>query len=316
MTPPVAAAAPAVHPRLPADPDRRTPRGPRRVSGPGRRGGADRPADRRRPGRVVLGLVRAFDGLAQHRLLDRLIRGRVWIALVAFALIGIVTLQLGLLKLNGAIGRALEHEALLQRQNSALSIENSEMTAGDRVELRAARMGMELIPPGALRFLRARPRIYNGRAAGALSSPVNRLTTGTSGASVEGSEAAASATAPSSGGESPTTSSPGSRSGGESVTGPSSQATRTSGASTTAAGESSATSGESSTAAGESHTPSGESGTSSSGTGSRESDTSSASTPADAVTPVGATGPAAGTTSAGGRSGESGPGGGTQAAPG
>ena len=316
MTPPAAAAAPAVHPRLPADPDRRTPRGPRRVSGPGRRGGADRPADRRRPGRVVLGLVRAFDGLAQHRLLDRLIRGRAWIALVAFALIGIVTLQLGLLKLNGAIGRALEHEALLQRQNSALSIENSEMTAGDSVELRAARMGMELIPPGALRFLRARQRIYNGRAAAALSSPVNRLTTGTSGASVEGSEAAASATAPSSSGESPTTSSPGSRSGSESVTGPSSQATTTSGASTTESGESSATPGESSTAAGESHTPSGESRTSSAGAGSRESGTSSASAPAGAAAPVGATGPAAATTSAGGRSSESGPGGGTQAGPG
>ena len=67
-----------------------------------------------------------------------------------------MTLQLGLLKLNGGIGRALEHEALLQRENAALSIENSEMAAGERVELSAARIGMEYVPAG-LRCARSRP---------------------------------------------------------------------------------------------------------------------------------------------------------------
>ncbi len=70
-----------------------------------------------------------------------LIRGRAWIGLVAFALIGIVTLQLGLLQLNSGIGRALEREARLQRENAALSIENSELASGEqgRVAGRAAR---------------------------------------------------------------------------------------------------------------------------------------------------------------------------------
>ena len=53
---------------------------------------------------------------AGSRLLDRLIRSRVWIALVAFALIGIVGMQLWMLKLNGGIGRAIEHESYLQRK--------------------------------------------------------------------------------------------------------------------------------------------------------------------------------------------------------
>ena len=83
---------------------------------------------------------------ATHRLLDRLIRGRLWIGLVAFALIGIVTLQLVLLKLNAGIGRALEREALLQRENAALSIENSELAAGEQVESQAEHAGMELVP--------------------------------------------------------------------------------------------------------------------------------------------------------------------------
>ena len=64
-------------------------------------------------------------------------------------------MQLGLLKLNAGIGRALEHEAALQRENSALSVENSEVAAGDTVELQAAHMGMQLVPAGALRFLSA-----------------------------------------------------------------------------------------------------------------------------------------------------------------
>jgi cell division protein FtsL len=118
----------------------------------------------------VLGLLSALESLAQHRLLDRLIRGRVWIGLVAFALIGIVTLQLGLLKLNGGIGRALEHEALLQRENAALSIENSELAAGTRVEQGAAKLGMAFVPAGALRFLPASGHGDVGKAAAALAS--------------------------------------------------------------------------------------------------------------------------------------------------
>jgi hypothetical protein len=121
----------------------------------------------------VLGLVGAFGRLPRARLLDRLIQGRISIALVAFALIGIVTMQLGLLKLNAGIGRALEHEALLQRENAALSIENSEMAAGDRVELKAGRLGMELISPGGLRFLSVgNVSLEANRAAAALRAPI------------------------------------------------------------------------------------------------------------------------------------------------
>ncbi len=93
--------------------------------------------------------------------------------MVAFALIGIVTMQLGLLKLNAGIGRALEHEAALQREDSVLSVENSEVAAGDTVELQAAHMGMQLIPAGALRFLPARGSTDDvGKALQALNARV------------------------------------------------------------------------------------------------------------------------------------------------
>jgi cell division protein FtsL len=108
---------------------------------------------------------------------SQLVVGRRWIALVAFALIGIVTMQLGLLRLNGGIGRALEQEAALQRENAALSIENSEMAASDRVQSRALGIGMELVPAGALRFLWASPQLDPARGAAALTSTARSATT-------------------------------------------------------------------------------------------------------------------------------------------
>jgi hypothetical protein len=133
------------------------------------------------------------------RALPAALFGRIWIAVVAFALIGIVTLQLGLLKLNASIGRGLEHEALLQRENAALSIENSEIAASARVESRAQGAGMELVPPGLLRFLSVRPG-YASQAAALLSKPLG--TSGSGSAETPTSAAAAQTAASQSGGES------------------------------------------------------------------------------------------------------------------
>jgi hypothetical protein len=205
VTPPAAAAtaAPAVRPRRTAGPtpgSRTVPGRPRRVSGPARRPVRAQPVAAGvapRSGNeagLVLGLIDALGSLPRPRLLDRLLQGRISIALVAFALIGIVTMQLGLLKLNAGVGRALEREALLQRENAALSIENSEMAAGDHVELRAAQLGMQLIAPGALRFLSIQhPYLRDARrGAAALSVPASTLPAGAGapGGSTSGEETA------------------------------------------------------------------------------------------------------------------------------
>jgi cell division protein FtsL len=175
MTPPAAAAAPAVRPRGPLPPGRQrtAPARPRRISGPARPrrpvGPAARPSSQ--PGGIALGLIAALERVSRHRLLDRLARGRTSIALVAFALIGIVTLQLGLLKLNSSIGRTLARESVLQRENATLGIENSELASGDRIDSRATQLGMTLVPVGAVRFLSVRPRTDAARAAAALQAP-------------------------------------------------------------------------------------------------------------------------------------------------
>jgi hypothetical protein len=172
MTPPptAAAAIPATRPAparrgapiRPAGPARTRPTQPRRAAAPVRR-----------PGRAAGAAAAAF---SPARLLERLIRSRSCIGLVAFALIGIVAMQLWLLKLNGGIGRAIEHEELLQRENAVLSAENSSMAAGDLVEQQAIASGMRIVSPGSLIFLRTRGQSDERLAAGRLAQPVQTPT--------------------------------------------------------------------------------------------------------------------------------------------
>lgn len=210
--PPAAAAAPAVRPRRTARPVR----APRRVSGPARartaapgagtagaRGGAlALPA----PGGLALGALQSLSDLAQHRWLDRLIRGRTWIALVAFALIGIVAMQLWIVKLGVGIGRALETEGRLQRENAALSVQNAQASSGERIEKLAAARGMVAAAPGSQRFLHSHGGLDARRAAAALAHAgsvqvAGTATTTTAAASSTEASAAGSETTAASGGE-------------------------------------------------------------------------------------------------------------------
>jgi len=201
MTPPSTAAAAQPSRRIAPPRPRTAPARPRRISGPVRPRARQAPAEATRDG-LVVGLLGAAETLSSNRLIDRLIGSRVWIGIIAFALIGIVTLQLGLLKLNAGIGRALERTASLQRENAALSIENSELASGTRVESEAERLGLRLSPVENLHFLGAHASVDATRAAEVLRKPL-----------VPASEAPGTAEAESSSAE--TTSSGESSSGGE-----------------------------------------------------------------------------------------------------
>lgn len=220
MTPPSTAAArarprrreataPAVPRRVsgPARPERAPLRRPRvvaaaRVAAPAttvpgialpRRQPAARPARRApiAPGR----LLGALAALPDARLLDRLIRGRLWIGLVAFALIGIVAMQLMLLKLNTGIGHAIEHEQLLQRQNASLEIAVSNEAAPDRVQLQAQRLGMTPAAPGAIQYLSGSGHALTSADVRALAT----LVSSSSSSSSTGAGATTAASAPGTG---------------------------------------------------------------------------------------------------------------------
>jgi cell division protein FtsL len=106
------------------------------------------------------------------RLLDRLIGGRAWIAVIAFALIGIVGMQLWVVKLGVGIGRALEHTQLLQQENSTLASEDSSLSSAERIERLALARGMAPAPPSALHFDTLRGPLDARLAAAALSKPI------------------------------------------------------------------------------------------------------------------------------------------------
>ncbi len=140
MTPP--ATSPAA--RTAAPPLRR-PLAPRRVSGPARRityGGAPTTGV---PPRVL--------ALVDHSLLDRLIRGRIWIGLIGFALMSIVAMQVGMLKLNRGIAADFQRAQTLSRENSLIGAQVSALEASERIRALAAQHGMVPAPAGAVRYL-------------------------------------------------------------------------------------------------------------------------------------------------------------------
>ncbi len=102
------------------------------------------------PGRVLEGLR----GLPDHRFTDRLVGGRAWIPVVGMLLIGIVTMQVGLLRLNSGIGRSVERAAVLERENAALRAVNGRLSSGERVREAALRAGLVDPLAGSVRFLR------------------------------------------------------------------------------------------------------------------------------------------------------------------
>ena len=93
--------------------------------------------------------------LPDHHLLDRVIRGRVWIPLLGVLLAGIVATQVEILKLGASMGRSLEQTSSLTSQNEQLRDNVAALSDDQRIERLATGMGMVLPPPGAVGYLPA-----------------------------------------------------------------------------------------------------------------------------------------------------------------
>jgi cell division protein FtsL len=171
MTPPATIAG-----RHPARTTRRKPaqRPSRRISGPSRPKRDPRAsvtagtAVARPPLALRLG-TRAMR-VGDARVLDRLVRGRAWIALVAVALMGIVFMQVSLLKLNAGISRAVTAADTFDRQNSSLREEISKLDSGERIQAVAAKLGMVTPAAGDVHYLDGRGA-DGARAAASIKPP-------------------------------------------------------------------------------------------------------------------------------------------------
>jgi cell division protein FtsL len=106
-------------------------------------------ADRSLPARA-LGAIRALPDLP---LLDRIVRGRTWIALLGVMLAGIVYTQVEVLRLGTRIGVATEQSASLQALGEQLRASVATLSNVQRIEQLAEAQGMVLPPPTGVGFL-------------------------------------------------------------------------------------------------------------------------------------------------------------------
>ncbi|MDQ6604970.1 MAG: hypothetical protein M3Z06_00310, partial [Actinomycetota bacterium] len=104
--------------------------------------------------RRVLAAIRA---LPDHPLLDRVVRGRTWIAVLGVMLAGIVAMQIEVLKLGASIGRSLQSGTSLQSRNEQLRASVAQLGDDQRIERLAAAMGMVMPAPDGVGFVSVGP---------------------------------------------------------------------------------------------------------------------------------------------------------------
>ena len=156
------------------------PRGPRRVSGPTRkppqRTARAQAATVPPPGlpglpNVSGKLLEALRRLPDAKWLDRMLRGQAWVAVIGVALIGIVAMQVSLLKLNAGIGQSVEKTSVLERQNADLRASVSQLSSEERIQQEALDMGLVMPPAGDVRYVTARPEEDPGKAVRIMHAP-------------------------------------------------------------------------------------------------------------------------------------------------
>ncbi|MBA3421118.1 MAG: hypothetical protein H0U12_04385, partial [Thermoleophilaceae bacterium] len=100
-------------------------------------------------------------------LLDRLLRGRVWVALIAVLLTGIVFLNVALLELNGGIARTDARVSELRGENAVMRLRVARLGSSERIRRAAEASGFVAAPPGQVGYL-SRGAADADRAARAL----------------------------------------------------------------------------------------------------------------------------------------------------
>ena len=136
------AAAPARRTAAPAD---RSPASARKTAVPARTGGGGQPR-----GAAVL---------------DKLLHGRGWIAIVFVLLAGIVFFNVDLLQMNRQIAQTAERAGEVKRENARLRTVIARLGSSERIQEVAAQAGLVLPAPGEVRYLRSSPSNDARRAA-------------------------------------------------------------------------------------------------------------------------------------------------------
>ena len=98
-------------------------------------------------------------------MLDALLSGRGWIALVFVLLAGIVFFNVDLLQMNREIARNADRAAAIKTENARLRADLARLGSSERIQQVAAQAGLVLPAPGDVRYLRTAPAADARRAA-------------------------------------------------------------------------------------------------------------------------------------------------------
>jgi hypothetical protein len=123
------------------------------------------------PLRLAAAGVQGLVTLPDRGIVLRLVRGRFWIAVIACALLGIVAMQVTMLKLNAGISRSVDRVAALQRDNEVLSATIAAKTSVTSIQLAGTRLGLVMPPPGEFRYLTSDPQHDVANALREMTSP-------------------------------------------------------------------------------------------------------------------------------------------------
>jgi cell division protein FtsB len=133
--------------------------------------------------------------VSASRTMDRLVRSRAWIMIIGFALIGIVAMQVSMLKLNAGIARAADTVGTLQRSNQSLKSQISTLSSGDRIQALAAQRGFIMPQPADVTYLDAGNRAASARAAAQRMTAADKAIAGPAGSPAADSPPAGSSAA-------------------------------------------------------------------------------------------------------------------------
>jgi len=98
-------------------------------------------------------------------MVDRLVRGTSWIWLLGVLLIGLVALNVSLLKLNAAAGRNAEWAKKLRVENADLQARVSRLGGGQQIQQAARNLGLVMPTADSVHYLKVNPAVDARRAA-------------------------------------------------------------------------------------------------------------------------------------------------------
>jgi cell division protein FtsL len=104
-------------------------------------------------------------------MLDALLSGRGWIALVFVLLAGIVFFNVDLLQMNREIAGNDQKISALKREIARNRLDVARLASSERIQESAAQLGLVLPAPGDVRYLKARPRLDSHQAAKRITAP-------------------------------------------------------------------------------------------------------------------------------------------------